>query len=247
MPFTKEYPMNSLKSSRLLAALGIGAAMTLLAGAASYAQTAPRGLPASPPQSQSQPQAQPEDRDSGTQGLRPYAPRDREARRAGRLDRRLDALHERLNIRSDQEGVWNSFANTVRDEAQARRDRFAQNRERFRDRQYDNRDSARRDDRQGPPSVVDRLERRQRVLEAQSGRTGHMLQAIRPLYDSFDQNQKRTADRLFARLTEDRGRFFMRRFANRFDRGFDRDRRGNDRGNDRGYDRAPNDTNRDNL
>jgi hypothetical protein len=233
--------MNSKQSRRLLAVLGIGAVLTLAAGAASFgAQTTPRDLPASPPQSETQTQ----NRDQGTQGLRPYAPRDRDGGRFGRrgnpVERRLAFLHERLNIRANQETVWDSFADAVRSEAQAMRGRFENARERFRDR----RDGARRgDDRRGPPSVVERLERRQEMLADQSARVDHLLQAIRPLYAALDQNQKRTADRLFFRaggmgmMGGEQGRFFNRRVpgpgAGGFDRGNDpgSDRDGNDGGN----------------
>lgn len=207
--------MNGKLSRHRLAALGIGAALMLAASASSFgAQTAPGGVPASPPQGQTQTQ----DREQNTQGLRPYMPRNRDGRAGGRferrgggVERRLSFLHERLGIRADQESVWNTFADVVRTEARTVRGQADEVRGRVRDR----RDGAGRGEgRRGPPSVVERLERRQQMLADRSDRAGRLLQELRPLYAALDQNQKRTADRLFFRMGEiggDQGRFFNRR------------------------------------
>jgi len=73
----------------------------------------------------------------------------------------------------------------------------------------------RRDDaRRGPPTVVERLERRQEQLTVQSARVDHLLRALRPLYAELNADQKDTADRLFFRPGADgggQGRFFNRR------------------------------------
>jgi hypothetical protein len=104
---------------------------------------------------------------------------------------------QRLRITRAQERAWNNFADVVRGEADVARDRL-----------QERRDDARR----GPPNVVERLERRQQQLMAQSARLDHLLRALRPLYAELNRDQKDTADRLFFRPGADGGgRFFNRR------------------------------------
>jgi LTXXQ motif family protein len=190
--------MTKTQTRRLLAALGIGTALTLAAATSFGAQTAPRGLPENPSDSQVQ-----QDRGQDNQGYRPYAPRDRDVRapRGGnRLERRLAFLHQRLGIRADQERAWNAVAAEVRSEAQQMRERFQD----FRERRDADRDNGPRE-----PTVLQRLERRRALLENQSERLERVLAAMQPLYDSLDQNQRRIADRLLFRAEAfgTRGRF----------------------------------------
>jgi hypothetical protein len=230
--------MNRKYSRRVLAALGVGVALSFAVGAASFgAQTGPSDLPAIPPQTeapaQDRAQAPQQDRqldrrDGGQLNRRDGGLSDR---RGGPLERRLDFLHERLRITAAQERVWDDFANVVRDETQAAGDRFADLRDQFRGRQGDGRrnDGRRDDGRRGQPSVVERLEQRQQRLANQSARVDHLLSALRPLYAALNANQKQIADQLFFRPGADGGGFFNRRvpgpgsrFFDRFDRRFDR-------------------------
>jgi hypothetical protein len=223
--------MNSRHSRRVLAALGVGVALTLAAGATSFgAQTGPRELQGNPSNEQPLPgraqDRQVNRRDGATV-----------ERRGDRLERRLNFLHQQLHIRANQEGVWNRFADSVRDDAQDALDRFQDRRGDFRGRgdgrREDRRENGQRRDgeRFAPPSVVERLERRQERLANQTARIDHLLTAVRPLYAALDAAQRQTADRLFfpAGRGDGRngGRFFNRRVpgpdAGRGDRSFDFD------------------------
>jgi hypothetical protein len=186
--------MSRITSRRAAAGLGIATAMAMAAGIQiSSAQTAPRPLPNLQNQQQDQQYGRGNDGQYGGQsdlrGGRGFGnPQDR-------LERRLAFLHTRLRITPAQERAWTAFAAVLQDEA---RDR--------------NRDSGRGfDDRRGAPSVVERLERREQRLADGTQRADHILGALRPLYASFSEEQKRTADRLMfmpggARGFGDRGR-----------------------------------------
>ena len=62
------------------------------------------------------------------------------------------------------------------------------------------------DARQGPPSVVERLEERRRIIAERSTDLDRILTALRPLYASFTADQRRTADRLMFQPGGERGR-----------------------------------------
>jgi hypothetical protein len=87
-------------------------------------------------------------------------------------------LHEQLRITRGQERLWITFANVLHDEVQDGRDRRDLN------------------DRRGSPSVVERLEQRERRSADRTQRMDHILGALRPLYASFSEEQKRTANSL---------------------------------------------------
>jgi hypothetical protein len=205
----------NLKSSRsALLALGIAAAAAAgLAPVISSAQTPPpQQLPANPNR------AAPPPADRGD-------PRgfDRRANRfEDRLERRLNFLHSELRITPAQEQTWAAFADAVRREAQAGRDQFRDRRDELR---------TERDRRSEPPSIVERLERRQQGLEDRGAYYDRLLSALRPLYAALNDEQKRTADEnLFSPGPEDRGRG-LRRYG--FDRNFNRFGRGGYRGFER--------------
>jgi hypothetical protein len=199
----------NLKSSRsALLALGIAAAAAAgLVPVISAAQTPPQQLPANPNR------AAPAPNDRGDQ--RGYDQRGN--RLEGRLDRRLDYLHSELRITPAQEPLWSTFADAVRSEAQAGRDRFRDRREELR---------ADRDNRRyQPPSIVEQLERRQQGMEERGAYYDRLLSALRPLYAALNDDQKRAADEnLFSPGRGDRGfrggrRYGFDREDNRFGRG----------------------------
>jgi small-conductance mechanosensitive channel len=180
-------------SRRLMGAAGAVLALSLAAGAMSLAA---EGSPE--PQSQSQTQAAPGQNPGASNG----------DRRSYRLERRLDYLHERLEIRPSQDAAWRNFAATLQQEAATRRERF--------------RDAFRNGDRRlDPPTAIERLERRQNLLTGMRDSLGRVLGAMRPLYAALDDDQKRAADQLFARAGlmdraggrgfRQRGDFFDRR------------------------------------
>jgi hypothetical protein len=197
----------NLKSSRsALIALGIAAAATIgLAPVMSSAQTPPQQLPANPNR------AVPAPNDRGD-------PRgfDRRANRfEDRLERRLNFLHSEFRITPAQEQIWANFADAVRREAQAGRDQFFDRRDEFRS----------GPDGAPPPSIVERLERRQQALEERGAYYDRLLSALRPLYAALNDDQKRVADEnLFSPGREARGprggrRYGIDRDYNRFGRG----------------------------
>lgn len=206
----------NLKSSRnALIALGIAAAATIgLAPVISSAQTPPQQLPADPNR------AAPSPNDRGD-------PRrfDRRANRfEDRLERRLNFLRSELRITPQQEQVWATFADAVRREAQGGRDQFFDRRDEFRG-GPDGRNAP-------PPSIVERLERRQQGLEERGAYYDRLLSALRPLYAALSDDQKRAADEnLFSAGREDRGPRGWGRY------GFDRDYGRFGRGGYRGFER----------
>ena len=219
--------MNYKAFRRVAVALGVSSVAILTAVTSYGAQTTPRGLPASPP-SQSQndsqagapaPQANPQDQRGN---FRPFVSR-------SPLERRLDYLHDRLRIRANQERLWNDFADAVRDQARGMRDEFQDFREMFgdrRDRRGPDRDARRDDRRRGEPTVIERLERRQRALNQRREALDRVITALRPLYAAFDETQKRIADDEFFRPNRMQNRFFFRRMPRfggygGFDRGYD--------------------------
>jgi hypothetical protein len=201
--------MFRVTTPRGLAALGIAMGLALTAGIqASSAQDGPRALPGF--QTQQEDQYRYDRRDDRIQGGQYGGQYDGRDTRQGRnpeerLDRRLAFLHERLRITAPQERLWRAFANVLHEEVQNRPGR----------REYIR-----------APSVVDRLEERERRLAERSQRTDHILRALRPLYASFSEEQKRTADSLmFQADGRDRGAFGRGGFGRgQGGFGFDRDR-----------------------
>jgi len=194
--------MNLRSSRSALLALGIGAALAAgLVPAVSAAQTPPQRLPANPPPNRTAPP--PLERD-GARGF------DRRADRfEDRLERRLDFLRSELRINPSQEQAWAAFADAVRRDAEMDRDQVR-----------DRRGVARG----GPEAgIVERLERRQQRLAEQSAHYERLLSALRPLYATLNEDQRRAADEnLFSPGRDDRGRRGPRRYGmnGEFGRGF---------------------------
>ncbi len=103
-----------------------------------------------------------------------------------RAERRLSVLHQRLGITPAQEAAWTAFAGEMRNAAMSTG--------RTREAQPEGRGSA---------NVIERLEGRQRMLETRGAELDRMIRALRPLYASFSDEQKRVADQLLFR--PDRG------------------------------------------
>jgi hypothetical protein len=121
----------------------------------------------------------------GRQGQNGYGPGFNRAPGNGagadnRLDRRLAMLHQRLGITPAQEAAWTAFAGEMRNMEMQVRETMP-NRER------------------GAGNIVQRLELRQRMLERRSADLDGMLRALRPLYASLSDEQKRAADRVLFR------------------------------------------------
>jgi LTXXQ motif family protein len=169
--------MNIGISRRLMGALGAALALTLAAGAIFLA-------------GEGTAQTQPQNRDRGVEATSPGSPRDARGgpagRRSYRLERRLDYLHERLEIRPSQDDAWRNFAASLQQEVMARR-------ERFRDAYLDS------ERRLAPPTAVEALEGRLNILTGMRESLDRVLGAMRQLYAALDDDQKRAADELFFR------------------------------------------------
>lgn len=182
-------------SRAAVAALGLGVTLALAAGVQSgSAQPVPRSLPANPQTQNAVPgggQDQQYDRRDNRRGDRQGG-----ARRfvENRIERRLTFLHDQLRITSAQEPVWVRFADALREQARERMRDFA-DRGQFRE----------RDGQRGEGSVVDRLEQREHRLADERAGLDRVLDALRPLYASFTDDQKRIADRAMFQPGE--GRF----------------------------------------
>jgi hypothetical protein len=182
--------MNLRSSRSALLALGVGAVLTAgLVPVVSGAQTPPQQLPAPSQPNQASP---PPDRGDA----RGY---DRRAGRfEDRLERRLDFLHSELRITPAQEQAWAAFAEAVRREGTMGRDQVR-----------DRRDAVRGGP-DGPderPGIVERLERRQQGLDERRAYYDRLLGALRPLYATLNEDQRRAADEnLFSPRRDDRGR-----------------------------------------
>ena len=213
--------MNRTASRRTVAALGIGLAVALAGTQISVAQPGPRPLPANPQAQDRAPDRQDQqyDRPGDRQYRGQYDTRAGRGDREDRLERRLAFLHTQLRITPAQEPGWVAFTNVLRDEDRGRaRDRDSANRD-----QYRRDDRGRADENRRGVSVVERLEERQRMLADRSADLDRVVRALRPLYASFSEDQRRTADRLMFTPGGDRGgRDFQGRDGG--GPGFDRDR-----------------------
>lgn len=100
-----------------------------------------------------------------------------------RIEGRLAFLKTELKITDAQSQQWNAFADVLRQQDKARRERLEQHR------------AAKKRD----STVLERLERRQQASEARAEEMKTFVAAFRPLYEALDEQQKKTADELFGR------------------------------------------------
>jgi len=100
-----------------------------------------------------------------------------------RAEARLAYIKTALQITPAQTGQWNAFADVVRKQAKARDAKAEEMRAKFE--QHKDGDAR--------PDLVERLEFRQKMLNAAAANTGEMLTALKPLYASFSDSQKQTA------------------------------------------------------
>jgi zinc resistance-associated protein len=122
-------------------------------------------------------------------------------------DARIAALHAGLKLNADQEKAWPAFEQALRDLAKMRMDRFAAAR-----------------DLQPSSNPVQRLQRRAEVLGARGAALKRLAETLAPIYQSFDEGQKRR----FTILAR-----FVRPHPRHFGTGRDEmDGRGGVRGND---------------
>ena len=99
-----------------------------------------------------------------------------------RIDARLAYIKTALKITDAQTGQWNAFADVMRGHAKDADAAITEMRE-FRDQKH---------------TVIDRMERTQRLLMKEAAHLEELLAAARPLYASLSDDQKKTADDLLA-------------------------------------------------
>jgi hypothetical protein len=102
---------------------------------------------------------------------------------ASHIEGRLAFLKTELKITDAQTAQWNAFADVLRQNDKARRDRF------------EHMGGTRGQE----TTALERLERRERASEAQSQELKQYVAAFRPLYQALNDEQKKTADDLFSR------------------------------------------------
>jgi len=142
----------------------------LLAGSGTYA-FAQQQNPA--------PDAPAASQDQGQQNRRPRLSQDDYNRL---VDARIAAIKAGLKLSADQERLWTPVETAIRTSASERYTRMQQFRE--------NRDQRRSMD------LMQRLEQRSTRLNQNAERSAALTTALRPLWDSFSEDQKRIAPRL---------------------------------------------------
>ncbi|WP_114945017.1 Spy/CpxP family protein refolding chaperone [Microvirga calopogonii] len=142
----------------------------LLAGSGTYA-FAQQQNPA--------PNAPTASQDQGQQNRRPRMSQDDYNRL---VDARIAAIKAGLKLSADQERLWGPVETAIRTSAADRYARMQQFRE--------NRDQRRSMD------LMQRLEQRSTMLNQSAQRSAALTTALRPLWDSFSEDQKRIAPRL---------------------------------------------------
>jgi zinc resistance-associated protein len=144
------------------------ATVLTLTGAAAIAQTA------TPPQNQPTPNQAPQ-----AQGDNARRPRLTQADFEALTDARIAGIQAGLKLNSDQQRLWTPVEQAMRAMAAERTRRF----EEFRQR--------REAGAQQRPDLAERLERQAQRQTANAQRLTELANAVKPLYASLDENQKR--------------------------------------------------------
>ena len=107
-----------------------------------------------------------------------------------RVEARLAYLRTALKITDAQQPQWEGFANVLRKQARDMDQRIGERRAQAgKGQRHDFRNV----------SAIERLERRQQRMQAQSVRLNEVIGAAKPLYAALSPDQKQVADELFAR------------------------------------------------
>jgi periplasmic protein CpxP/Spy len=115
-----------------------------------------------------------------------------------RVEARLAHLRNALNIAPSQEPQWEQFANVLRTQA----------------REMDQRIQERRAQASQTPrearrlTAIERLERRQKMMEAGATRLNQVIAAAKPLYETLTPEQQQVADQMIG--NRGKGRHFQR-------------------------------------
>ena len=109
-------------------------------------------------------------------------------------DARIAGLHAGLRLSVDQEKNWPAFEQALRDLAKMRIGRFAA-----------------QGDPQSPSHPLQRLQRRAEALSARGAALKHLADSLAPLYQSFDEGQKRRFTILASFMRQHQLQLAMRR------------------------------------
>ncbi len=159
-----------------IATLATAAAMLAGVGTYAFAQAQP---PAAPPAAQDQPQAQ----------QRQQRPRMSQDDFNRLVDARIAGLKAGLKLSGDQERLWGPVETAIRNAANQRYTRMTQFRE--------NREQRRSAD------FMQRYEQRSTMQTERAQTSAAIATALRPLWDTFSEDQKRIAPRLIRQATND--------------------------------------------
>jgi hypothetical protein len=106
-----------------------------------------------------------------------------------RIEPRLAYLKTALNITDAQSKQWNAFADVLRKEAKDRDAKITAMRAKF---------EADKDKPRPEVSVIDRMERHEKMMTDAAASLSEVLAATKPLYAVLSDDQKQTADELLA-------------------------------------------------
>jgi periplasmic protein CpxP/Spy len=170
--------------------VGVFAAILMLPLYALAQQTAPSASPGtspSPPTSQTPnaptsqtPNATTPSVSQGGTSANQSRPRRSARNPTERVAERIASLHEQLGITSAQETQWNDFAQVMRDNASHMQQRLTQRSQEF-----------------GQLNAVDNMKSFAAIAEQYAQDMQRLATAFQPLYDSFSDEQKKTADEVF--------------------------------------------------
>jgi len=164
-----------------LVGLGLIAAL----GASAFATAQP-----APPQSDTPAARMVEDREALREEhltMRAERRAAREAGRGARLEGHLAFMRTRLGITDAQAPLWDAFAESLRNNMLERVAARPEQRSRE----------------AGPTTLLERLEREQARLAARANQLDATASTLTPLYESFDDEQRQTADRVLRRVGSD--------------------------------------------
>jgi hypothetical protein len=108
-----------------------------------------------------------------------------------RIEGRLAFLKTELKITDAQSKQWDAVADLMRQQDKARRDRFEQMRAQ--------RASVQPGTAPTRPNALEELQRNQAMAEQRAADLKQFVVVFQPLYSSLSDEQKKTADQLFAR------------------------------------------------
>ncbi|MCC7046771.1 MAG: Spy/CpxP family protein refolding chaperone [Alphaproteobacteria bacterium] len=130
-----------------------------------------------------------------------------QGQRADRIDGRLAFLKAELKITPAQESKWQDYEKVLRGQAAERKLASEKMRAEWQAKRAEFRKAADEAKAKGQPaprptrasvSAVERMERQQKFMKARLDNQEKVLDAFKPLYASLTDDQKKTADQLFA-------------------------------------------------